>query len=377
MKVHVIGWNGLMQSYSVVAETYIKALLNYDPTIKVYFTSYPYYNHTWKKTRESIFDTFEVPKQNDSFDITFKFIYPYNFVPDDKSKCTIAFVTSEFDIMTNVPHGPTIIPDNVWLMTPSIYSKNGIIKTGFPEEKIFVVPHCYEYDDVKLSKTVLRKKYYIPQNSFVFFHNSAITQNKNVIDIIYCFKSLFERYPHIILLLKGLDKEYQSNEKLNKIFNEVGPGKYQDNIIYYGDVLSNTVINHLYELSDCYLAPSTAEGFNLPVLESLCHGLPVICTKGGPPDEFAKEAFFIKSHIQPTLNKVQVDNKIKYQSIIKPDINHMYALMEHEIKTNIQHNNDIVIYQKSKINKEYYRKEYSYKTTGKKIMDQLNILLQR
>ncbi|KAJ3024471.1 hypothetical protein HDV00_000914 [Rhizophlyctis rosea] len=42
----------------------------------------------------------------------------------------------------------------------------------------------------------------------------------------------------------------------------------------------------LYNAADCYISPYTAEGFNLPVLEALACGIPVVVTKGGPTDDF-------------------------------------------------------------------------------------------
>jgi glycosyltransferase involved in cell wall biosynthesis len=42
----------------------------------------------------------------------------------------------------------------------------------------------------------------------------------------------------------------------------------------------------LHQVSDAYVAPYHAEAFNLPALEACACGLPVICTAGGPTDEF-------------------------------------------------------------------------------------------
>jgi len=39
-------------------------------------------------------------------------------------------------------------------------------------------------------------------------------------------------------------------------------------------------------LADAYLCPYSAEAFNMPALEAAACGLPVICTAGGPTDEF-------------------------------------------------------------------------------------------
>jgi glycosyltransferase involved in cell wall biosynthesis len=45
----------------------------------------------------------------------------------------------------------------------------------------------------------------------------------------------------------------------------------------------------LYNAADCYLSPYLAEGFNLPALESIACGTPVIVSKGGPTDDFTDD----------------------------------------------------------------------------------------
>jgi glycosyltransferase involved in cell wall biosynthesis len=55
--------------------------------------------------------------------------------------------------------------------------------------------------------------------------------------------------------------------------------------------LSSKELADLMAAADVYLSAYKAEGFNLPVLESMAVGTPVIVTKGGPTDDFTTEAF--------------------------------------------------------------------------------------
>ena len=45
-------------------------------------------------------------------------------------------------------------------------------------------------------------------------------------------------------------------------------------------------IAEIYQLADALISPYRFEGFNLPVLEAMASGLPVVCTAGGPTDDF-------------------------------------------------------------------------------------------
>ncbi|MEG4807439.1 glycosyltransferase family 4 protein [Microcoleus sp. F8-D3] len=50
--------------------------------------------------------------------------------------------------------------------------------------------------------------------------------------------------------------------------------------------LSFAQIAELYQAADVYVSPYLTEGFNLQVLEAVACGLPIICTAGGPADDF-------------------------------------------------------------------------------------------
>ncbi len=54
---------------------------------------------------------------------------------------------------------------------------------------------------------------------------------------------------------------------------------------------SNDYMGSLFRCSNVYIAPYQAEGFNLPVLESLASGTPVIVPKGGCTDDFTHPSF--------------------------------------------------------------------------------------
>ena len=173
MKIHIVGWAGITHSYSIIAETYLRKIMERKDVV-VYFTEYPYFYKDWKKCKKSIFDKFQKPSADEIIDITIRFIYPYNLIPDVQSKCTISFMTCEFDYVSDFVDVYDIC-DNVWIMTPSEYSRRGLIASGIKSEKIFVIPHSYDCEDILIPRNILRDNYKIPQNDFVYFHNSSLT----------------------------------------------------------------------------------------------------------------------------------------------------------------------------------------------------------
>jgi glycosyltransferase involved in cell wall biosynthesis len=64
-----------------------------------------------------------------------------------------------------------------------------------------------------------------------------------------------------------------------------------DRLFYMGNAVSMQNMADMYRICDVYVSPYRAEGFNMPVLEAAACGLPVICTAGGPTDEFISDRF--------------------------------------------------------------------------------------
>lgn len=67
---------------------------------------------------------------------------------------------------------------------------------------------------------------------------------------------------------------------------------------------SNEYMGLMYRCANTYVAPYQAEGFNLPVLESLASGTPVIVPHGGSTDDFTRTKFtrYINSTISETID---------------------------------------------------------------------------
>src|SRR5262249_942691 len=91
-------------------------------------------------------------------------------------------------------------------------------------------------------------------------------------------------------------------------------------ILYDGSTLPVKRMADFYRAADAYVSPYRAEGFNLPVLEAAACGLPLICTKGGPTDEFTDDGFalYIDSKAAPSPQG---------NIWLEPDLDHLIAHM--------------------------------------------------
>jgi glycosyltransferase involved in cell wall biosynthesis len=95
-------------------------------------------------------------------------------------------------------------------------------------------------------------------------------------------------------------------------------------ITYLGGSFSNEQMAKLYHVADAYVSPYRGEGFNIPVLEAAAAGLPIICTRGGPTDDFVTDSFARRIDSR----KVQVMIRDQKAFRLEPSLEHLIALME-------------------------------------------------
>ena len=86
-------------------------------------------------------------------------------------------------------------------------------------------------------------------------------------------------------------------------------------------------MNLLYNIADLYISPYRGEGFNMPVLEAMSVGLPVLVSAGGSTDDFVpfyrvnKFQSFITKKDGYTIATIYYfaieDNKPRFVEIIK------------------------------------------------------------
>ena len=154
-----------------------------------------------------------------------------------------------------------------------------------------------------------------------------MTTNKGIEQLLAAFTRHRQSNPNALLILKGQDNLYGSGGKLNKRLSAVAEaqGVALEEILgglrYIGDDFAPEKMADLYRVADAYVSPYLSEGFNLPVLEAIASGLPIICTAGGPTEDFCSDQFCLK-----------IDSELADYSqgrqFLSPNIYHLISLME-------------------------------------------------
>jgi glycosyltransferase involved in cell wall biosynthesis len=222
--------------------------------------------------------------------------------------------------------------EELHLITPSRWSREGFLKQGFREDQIHVLPHGFAPElfypsGVERGKT----RQNLNLNGFVFANFSAMTYNKGLDLLLKAFAIVCETHDECQLLLKGSDNLYPSKQMLQDSLASLPDAtrnRVASKISYLGSVLSMADMANMYRAADVYVSPYRAEGFNMPPLEAAACGTPVICTAGGSTDDFMDDAFTLRITASPRI----LFSEDRQQEFLEPDLDHLVALMRHAVE---------------------------------------------
>lgn len=345
----VEGWRFLPHSYAIANQFQLLEMLK-RPQLKIYHQDSPYISQDWQPVSglypaeaEAKLRQIPTPTIDQTATATLRMAAPWNFAPSNSQK-TAVFACTEWGAVTQsiirgmkIPsladaHGNT---DSI-IITASDWSKQGLIRSGAVAERVKVVPLGVDpqiYFPLHTSdKLQLRQQMGVNADDFIFLNVGLMCNHSQGIGyLLRAFAQLIERYPgrSLKLILKGRDAIFPSQDSIRQASQAVLTEKeieaVRSRIIYVGKTLTFTELAQIYQIADVYVSPYIAEGFNLPVLEAIACGLPVICTAGGPTDDFIQPNFAlpIQSKLHSNHNN---DGDLLYGVI--PDFEHLVYLME-------------------------------------------------
>ena len=331
----VEGWRHIHHSYAMVNQWQLLALVKRaDVSLRV--KDLPFYDERWRPSAglfdeadESELAAIPAPAVDEALDATYRIAYPYNFSCAGKGR-TAVFATSEYQHLgaanfhAPIDAGALARSDRFRVITPSRWSRQGFLRLGLREDQVRVVPHGVAsriFRPSASARKALRERMNL--TGFVFGNASAMTDNKGIDLLLRAFAAVSEKRPDARLLMKGADRLYASKEYLSTTLSGLPTAarhRVAERLLYDGATLPTARMADFYRAVDAYVSPYRAEGFNLPVLEAVSSGSPVISTKGGPTDEFLEKEFalFIDSKQAPFS---------RGGIWLQPDLDHLISLM--------------------------------------------------
>jgi len=305
----VEGWRFVPHSYAIVNQFQSLEMAG-RPSLRFAHRDVPYIGR-WKPveglfppSEEKAIRAFPKPHPEENFDAVLRVTFPYDYRSSGFRR-TLVFGTAEWrgvshlSVAGQIPLRAAMERSDALVVTPSRWSRDGFIASGAPPERVAVVPHgvdphlyCPAPEE---RRAVLRRK--LKLNGFVFLTVGSMTENKGIGLLLKAFAALIERYPDAMLLAKGLDDFYGAHDRILVSARELTDRereRIRSRFLYIGTPLPFQSMAELYQAADAYVSPYLCEGFNMPVLEAAACGLPVICTRGGPTDDFTTPDFALR-----------------------------------------------------------------------------------
>lgn len=341
--VLVSGWRFIPHSYAVVCQAVALGFSRREGT-RVYFEDLPYIDPSWKPVpaipgvqADSELRALAPMPAGARADAELRYAFPMDFLQPPRAGRTVVFCTVEALELSRaqVPAGHAAVDaqrvHDLPVLTCSQWSREGLLRSGIPGDRVFVVPLGFDPSIYRPGDEESRRRQRaglgFAEDDFVFFHAGAMTPNKGLKFLFRAFAQLVRTHPRARLLLKGADALYDSGQLLARHLDLLDPEDTRavvDHIRYLGDSLSAEAMAGLYQAADCYVSSYIAEGFNLPVLEAAACGLPVICTAGGPTDDFVTDEFALR--IESVRGPIQSPGTSSAVGLI-PDVDHLLHLM--------------------------------------------------
>src|SRR5438045_5495211 len=335
----VEGWRFLPHSYALVEQAHCPCLAR-RADIDLRFVDLSFYSPAWKPApgifspdEEAALKAMRAPEPSFAPDATFT-LRPER--PDFSAPRTgrrFAFGTAEYRVLTqeNASHlgSAAEVPASVEIVTCSHWAALAYERFGFAPERIHVLPHgidpaIFAPDEAagRTTRQALRLG-----DDFVFLSTGAMTWNKGLDLLLAAFARVVESEPSARLFLKGADSLYPSREMVQEVLGDMSASeraRIAGRLIYEGRTLSAKAMANLMRAADCYVSPYRAEAFNMPVLEAMACGTPVLCTEGGPTDEFTDSSFAAKIASRPEKRRLDETHE---GDALEPDGDHLVALM--------------------------------------------------
>ena len=160
-----------------------------------------------------------------------------------------------------------------------------IVRNVAPEVECHYIPHAVDEEHFKKipEKEVREYKKHVLKGAtdkFVFFWNNRNARRKQSGSLLYWYKQLLDRIGNDkTVLIMHTDVKDPHGQDLQKIIENLG--MVNGEVMFSTQKIGMPDLAKMYNMADCTVNVSDAEGFGLATLESLSCGTPIIATMTG------------------------------------------------------------------------------------------------
>jgi glycosyltransferase involved in cell wall biosynthesis len=354
-KFLIEGWRGVNHSFAMVNQHQILALARLGE-FDIYHKDIPFFMSHWdeklngagfdKDSAALIAGLSDLPVG--SADAIYRITAPIRPTVN-KGAMEITFIVTELGLdlasFSSSSSSPgTFTEDGNIVVTPSRWSRDRLLDYGFDERSVRVIGHGV--DTIAFNPLTAEERRFnrtnlgIPPDTTVFLNVGAPIWNKGGDLLVEAFARVHRRHPGTRLILKDARQLYGLSAE--ETVRQVGvrhPELITDELVSSISLIQGNMtqaeLRLLYGLSDWYVSPYRAEGFNLPVLEALACGRPVIITSGGATDDFCHGPAVRR--IPSTFHRGLLPGTLKQGCHLEPHLPELVELMIQAIKGSEDH----------------------------------------
>jgi glycosyltransferase involved in cell wall biosynthesis len=303
------GWRFIPHSYAMVCQQFALSLAQ-RRDVRLFFRDMPFVarapesDNLWPPEQNAVLRGLAPPPA--AVDAVLRFDWPHRFAPDPGGARTFVWGTTEFkmveppSIASGRPPREELSALATTIIACSSWARIGFVNAGAPADRVQVVPCGADVEVFRPLPPEERER--LRQelgwaDRFVLLNVSAMTGNKGIPLLLRAAAQASAKFPQVLLALKGVDSMYRSGSVLQGWIGALAPAeqnRLRERMRYVGETLPTPRVAQLMQAADAYVSPYHGEGFNLPALEAAACGLPVICTRGGPTDDFVSDEFALR-----------------------------------------------------------------------------------
>ena len=179
----------------------------------------------------------------------------------------------------------------VRIITPSQSTTDQLLKyTNVPREKVRLIPFGVDLPIARLNpdRCALERERLVGKGNEMIFTVGVVQTRKNTMNAVKSLRHLPERYRLVIAGGNG-----HGSEAIHEFIRKERLGS---RVVLLGYAPAEH-LPVLYDAASVFLFPSFEEGFGLPVLEAMAHGLPVVASQTSSlPEVGGDAALYVDPH---------------------------------------------------------------------------------
>ena len=335
------GWRGVSHSIALVNQFQMLVLLqdaDWCADWQLYHRDLPFFLKHWNTRQmpagfspeeQAAIDAVPAPPDGLQADCLLRISSPF-LTAVAAGQRTLTFMVTECGLVDECfdlpPADPLVFTrDDNRIITPSVWSRDRLVDGGMDPAGIVVVPHGVKTDTFsplqQADRDAGRAALGIADDEVLFLNVGVATWNKGLDLLVKAFAHVRRQCPRARLLLKDHKALYRIGaDRTLALVSRENPGLIDSHVLAGISVVSGSLdqgqLRALYGVADAYVSPYRAEGFNLPVLEAMACGTPVIVTGGGATDDFCPPALSVKL---PSREGTKDDEPAMFGRFLVPD----------------------------------------------------------